>query len=99
MREQEVTEGDLASARSGSRELAPKMRFIRERWAKAYDHWLTNIQDWCISRQLWWGHRIPVWTNVRNRIERINWSSKCLVGDCEAWQQRIRLFPKSFARF
>ncbi len=38
-----------------------KMRFHPERWAKVYDHWLTNIQDWCISRQLWWGHRIPVW--------------------------------------
>jgi valyl-tRNA synthetase len=37
------------------------MRFHPQRWAKVYDHWLTNIQDWCISRQLWWGHRIPVW--------------------------------------
>ncbi|AHF92743.1 valyl-tRNA synthetase [Opitutaceae bacterium TAV5] len=32
-----------------------------ERWTKIYLHWLDNIQDWCISRQLWWGHRIPVW--------------------------------------
>ncbi|MGI8964561.1 MAG: class I tRNA ligase family protein, partial [Limisphaerales bacterium] len=38
-----------------------KMQFHPQRWAKVYDHWLTNIQDWCISRQLWWGHRIPVW--------------------------------------
>ena len=38
-----------------------KMKFHPDRWAKVYDHWLTNIQDWCISRQLWWGHRIPVW--------------------------------------
>ena len=37
------------------------MRFHPDRWAKVYDHWLTNIQDWCISRQLWWGHRVPVW--------------------------------------
>ena len=37
------------------------MKFHPDRWAKVYDHWLTNIQDWCISRQLWWGHRIPVW--------------------------------------
>jgi len=39
-----------------------KMQFHPQRWAKVYDHWLTNIQDWCISRQLWWGHRIPVWS-------------------------------------
>jgi len=39
----------------------PKMHFHPQRWAKVYDHWLTNIQDWCISRQLWWGHQIPVW--------------------------------------
>ena len=38
-----------------------EMKFYPERWAKVYDHWLANIQDWCISRQLWWGHRIPVW--------------------------------------
>src|SRR5436190_11585734 len=41
-----------------------EMKFYPERWAKVYDHWMTGIQDWCISRQLWWGHRIPVWSGT-----------------------------------
>jgi len=57
-------ENQKPSQSQGLAELVPpgnKMRFHPDRWAKVYDHWLTNIQDWCISRQLWWGHRIPVW--------------------------------------
>jgi len=38
-----------------------KIRFYPEHWTKVYLHWMENIHDWCISRQLWWGHRIPVW--------------------------------------
>ncbi|MCX7951731.1 MAG: valine--tRNA ligase [Clostridiales bacterium] len=38
-----------------------EVEFVPERFAKVYYNWMENIQDWCISRQLWWGHRIPVW--------------------------------------
>ncbi|MGE0799242.1 MAG: valine--tRNA ligase, partial [Lautropia sp.] len=37
------------------------VRFVPEHWSSTYNHWLENIQDWCISRQLWWGHQIPAW--------------------------------------
>ena len=37
------------------------VRFVPERWSKIYFNWMNNIQDWCISRQLWWGHRIPAY--------------------------------------
>ena len=38
-----------------------KIKFYPGHWVKTYEHWMSNIKDWCISRQLWWGHRIPVW--------------------------------------
>jgi len=42
-----------------------KIKFVPPRFEKMWDYWLENIQDWCISRQLWWGHRIPVWHVVK----------------------------------
>ncbi|MEE8577785.1 MAG: valine--tRNA ligase [candidate division Zixibacteria bacterium] len=38
-----------------------KLRFHPDYWSKTYLHWMENIRDWCISRQLWWGHRVPIW--------------------------------------
>jgi valyl-tRNA synthetase len=44
------------------------IQFVPENWNKTYFQWLNNIQDWCISRQLWWGHRIPAWYDEKNTI-------------------------------
>ena len=52
---QPLAEKALAAVRDG------RIKIVPERFEKVYFHWLENIEDWCISRQLWWGHRIPVW--------------------------------------
>ncbi|HEX4509110.1 MAG TPA: valine--tRNA ligase, partial [Burkholderiaceae bacterium] len=44
------------------------VRFVPEQWVNTYDHWMKNLQDWCISRQLWWGHQIPAWYADDGRI-------------------------------
>jgi len=45
-----------------------EVKFFPEHWTSTYNHWLENIQDWCISRQLWWGHQIPAWYDDTDRI-------------------------------
>jgi valyl-tRNA synthetase len=45
-----------------------RIRFVPENWSKTYFEWMHNIQDWCISRQLWWGHRIPAWYDETGQI-------------------------------
>ncbi len=50
-----LAEPAIEAVRSG------KIEFYPENWSKTYFHWMENIEDWCISRQLWWGHRIPAW--------------------------------------
>ena len=57
-----ITEPALDAVRSG------EIKFVPENWATTYTQWLDNIQDWCISRQLWWGHRIPAWYDEGGNI-------------------------------
>ncbi|HYH42355.1 MAG TPA: valine--tRNA ligase [Burkholderiales bacterium] len=45
-----------------------EIKFVPENWTSTYNQWLENIQDWCISRQLWWGHRIPAWYDPEGNI-------------------------------
>ena len=45
-----------------------EVKFVPEHWTATYNHWLQNIQDWCISRQLWWGHQIPAWYDDAGNI-------------------------------
>ncbi|KAA0071047.1 valine--tRNA ligase [Rhodanobacter sp. T12-5] len=57
-----ITEPALDAVRSG------EIKFVPENWSTTYTQWLDNIQDWCISRQLWWGHRIPAWYDEAGNI-------------------------------
>ncbi len=57
-----ITEKALEVVHSG------EIKFYPENWVNTYNQWLNNIQDWCISRQLWWGHQIPAWYGVNGEV-------------------------------
>lgn len=57
-----LAEPAIAAVKKGT------IRFIPESWDKTYFQWMENIEDWCISRQLWWGHRIPAWYDPKGNI-------------------------------
>jgi len=58
----ELAQPAVAAVESG------RTRFVPENWSKTYYEWMRNIRDWCISRQLWWGHRIPAWYDAQGAV-------------------------------
>ncbi|MGA9852670.1 MAG: valine--tRNA ligase [Gammaproteobacteria bacterium] len=77
-----ITDPALNAVRSG------EIKFVPENWAATYIQWLENIQDWCVSRQLWWGHRIPAWYDEAHNVfvgetkeDAIAHSTKQPIGD------------------
>jgi valyl-tRNA synthetase len=59
---QSITEKALQAVADG------EVKFVPENWVNTYNQWLNNIQDWCISRQLWWGHQIPAWYDEDGKV-------------------------------
>jgi len=61
----QAVNGDLHST---GMQVRDPIRFVPDHWTSTYNHWLENVYDWCISRQLWWGHRIPAWYDEQGNI-------------------------------
>jgi valyl-tRNA synthetase len=57
-----IADKAIAAVQSG------QVKFVPENWVNTYNQWMNNIQDWCISRQLWWGHQIPAWYDEQGQV-------------------------------
>ena len=81
-------------ARSSARRSTPcaigDVEILPERDKKVYFHWLENIEPWCISRQLWWGHQIPVWYAPSPRRAASEWHHVCAASEVEAARAAAR---------
>lgn len=74
-------------------------KFVPENWKKTYDHWMENIQPWCVSRQLWWGHQVPVWygpSEVGNDFGFVKVPTRsemfCALTEADAREQAMRFY-------
>lgn len=74
----------LAEAAIKLQKTEGKVHFVPERFEKTYLHWMENIRDWCISRQLWWGHRIPAWYHKETGEVYVGHEAP---KDAENWEQ------------
>jgi len=70
------------------------IQFRPARWSKTYAHWLENIQDWCISRQLWWGHQIPVWYR-KEKVDALQAAESLDASDLAAGDIYVGVEPPS----
>ncbi len=71
-----------------------EIKFYPERWSKTYFHWMENIQDWCISRQIWWGHRIPAWYNDATGEMYVGMEAPTAPGE---WRQEVDVLDTWFS--